>query len=136
MTPQSNQTATVALAAFDRAGTILSEYMTPEELAGELGICKRTLDRWHAGRTGPPRVTSAENRFIGAIPSPIGYVVRNEISAKSADHGGTREMSNRGPAAHSAGRAGIGQAGEQLNTARTEQTQLRAQALRRNGASR
>ena len=57
MTPQSNQTATVALAAFDRAGTILSEYMTPEELAGELGICKRTLDRWHAGRTGPPRVT-------------------------------------------------------------------------------
>jgi hypothetical protein len=41
----------------ERAGTVLSEYMTPEELADELGICKRTLDRWHASRSGPPRVT-------------------------------------------------------------------------------
>jgi predicted DNA-binding transcriptional regulator AlpA len=31
--------------------------MTPDELARELGICKRTLDRWHASRSGPPRVT-------------------------------------------------------------------------------
>jgi predicted DNA-binding transcriptional regulator AlpA len=43
--------------ALERAGRLLSEYLTPEELAGELGICKRTLDRWHASRTGPPRVT-------------------------------------------------------------------------------
>ena len=35
--------------------SVLSEYMTPEELAGELGICKRTLDRWHSSRSGPPR---------------------------------------------------------------------------------
>jgi hypothetical protein len=50
-------TSAGAVAAFDRAGTILAEYMTPEELAGELGICKRTLDRWHASRSGPPRVS-------------------------------------------------------------------------------
>jgi predicted DNA-binding transcriptional regulator AlpA len=50
-------TSGLALGAFERAGTVLSEYMTPEELASELGICKRTLDRWHAARTGPPRVT-------------------------------------------------------------------------------
>jgi len=31
--------------------SVLSEYMTPEELAGELGICKRTLDRWHSSRS-------------------------------------------------------------------------------------
>jgi hypothetical protein len=42
---------------FARARTVLSEYLTPAELADELGICKRTLDRWHASRTGPPRVT-------------------------------------------------------------------------------
>jgi excisionase family DNA binding protein len=55
----SNQAATaaVALAAFDRSGTVLAEYLTPDELARELGLCKRTLDRWHAGRYGPPRVT-------------------------------------------------------------------------------
>jgi excisionase family DNA binding protein len=48
---------TSALASVERAGTVLSEYMTPEELASELGICKKTLDRWHAGRSGPPRIT-------------------------------------------------------------------------------
>jgi CO/xanthine dehydrogenase Mo-binding subunit len=55
--PHSNMQTSAAVAAFDRAGTILAEYMTPEELAGELGVCKRTLDRWHASRSGPPRVT-------------------------------------------------------------------------------
>jgi predicted DNA-binding transcriptional regulator AlpA len=43
--------------SLERAVTVLAEYLTPEELAGELGLCKRTLDRWHAARTGPPRVT-------------------------------------------------------------------------------
>jgi hypothetical protein len=46
-----------ALASPKRAGTVLSEYLTPEELASELGICKRTLDRWHGSRSGPPRLT-------------------------------------------------------------------------------
>ena len=57
---QSNtQTSALALTlgGAERAGTVLSDYMTPEELAGELGVCKRTLDRWHASRSGPPRVT-------------------------------------------------------------------------------
>ena len=34
---------------------ILSEFMTTEELAAELGRNKRTLDRWDALGTGPPR---------------------------------------------------------------------------------
>ena len=34
---------------------ILSEFMTIEELAAELGRNKRTLDRWDALGTGPPR---------------------------------------------------------------------------------
>ena len=59
MAPHSDAhtSAGAVVAAFDRAGTILAEYITPEELAGELGVCKRTLDRWHASRTGPARVT-------------------------------------------------------------------------------
>jgi predicted DNA-binding transcriptional regulator AlpA len=39
------------------AGTLLSQYLSPAQLAHQLGVCKRTLDRWHAARTGPPRVT-------------------------------------------------------------------------------
>ena len=46
-----------ALSRPERAGTVLSEYLTPVELAGQLGVCKRTLDRWWAARSGPPRVT-------------------------------------------------------------------------------
>src|SRR5580693_7094144 len=45
------------LGELESASRLLSEYLTPEELAGELGSCKRTLDRWHARRSGPPRVT-------------------------------------------------------------------------------
>ena len=39
------------------AGGLLYAYLTPEQLARELNITKRTLDRWHASRIGPPRVT-------------------------------------------------------------------------------
>lgn len=35
---------------------ILDGYIRKEELAAELGGTKRTLDRWHTGRIGPPRV--------------------------------------------------------------------------------
>lgn len=36
---------------------LLDDYLTREDLAAELGKCVRTLDRWHAARFGPPRVT-------------------------------------------------------------------------------
>jgi predicted DNA-binding transcriptional regulator AlpA len=36
--------------------TILSdEYATIEDLCAALGVTRRTLDRWHAMRAGPPR---------------------------------------------------------------------------------
>jgi predicted DNA-binding transcriptional regulator AlpA len=34
---------------------MLSEYLTLDELAAELGRNKRTLDRWERLHTGPPR---------------------------------------------------------------------------------
>jgi predicted DNA-binding transcriptional regulator AlpA len=37
------------------AGSIVGEYMEPPELSRDLGISKRTLDRWHRQRIGPPR---------------------------------------------------------------------------------
>jgi hypothetical protein len=34
---------------------VLNGYLTPPELAAQLGLCQRTLARWHRDRTGPPR---------------------------------------------------------------------------------
>ena len=36
-------------------GGLLDGYMTPAETASELGVCVRTIDRWHLLRKGPPR---------------------------------------------------------------------------------
>ena len=36
---------------------VTSDYMDREQLAAELGIHVRTLDRWHLERKGPPRTT-------------------------------------------------------------------------------
>src|SRR5262249_13647002 len=50
-------TSSPTVGALERAGTVLDDYMTPEQLAAELRRCTRTLDRWHDKGTGPPRVT-------------------------------------------------------------------------------
>jgi excisionase family DNA binding protein len=34
---------------------LLAAFLTPDEAAVELKVCKRTLDRWEALHEGPPR---------------------------------------------------------------------------------
>lgn len=68
--PAPNKAATdnrVALAA----PPILSDYLTPEQLASELDVSERTVHRWHAMRGGPPRV------LIGRKP----YYKRSSVAA-------------------------------------------------------
>ena len=43
---------------------ILEEFLTPEELATELGRNKRTLDRWDALGIGPPRTRVGRTRAL------------------------------------------------------------------------
>lgn len=38
--------------------TSKNAHLKPSELADMLGISRRTLDRWHAHRVGPPRVAA------------------------------------------------------------------------------
>src|ERR1700751_684490 len=53
----TDATQTLDPAVFGNAGTVLDGYMTPAQLAIQLGCCEKTLARWHAARRGPPRVT-------------------------------------------------------------------------------
>lgn len=45
------------------ASSILAGYLTPRQMAKELGISQRTLERWHQFRHGPPRVILGRTRF-------------------------------------------------------------------------
>lgn len=44
--------------------SIRSALLDPQQLAAELGICKRTLDRWREKRRGPPRVVVGRKIFF------------------------------------------------------------------------
>ena len=45
------------------AASLLSDYMTREDLAAELGVSKDTLARWHTQRIGPPSVKLGKRTF-------------------------------------------------------------------------
>lgn len=36
---------------------LLDDYLSPDELSAQLGICGRTLVRWHALGVAPPKTT-------------------------------------------------------------------------------
>lgn len=40
----------------DASSRIASDLLTIDELASELGVARRTVERWHAVRIGPPRI--------------------------------------------------------------------------------
>ena len=63
---------------------ILSEFMTIEELAAELGRNKRTLDRWDALGTGPPRTRVQKTQIeleIGFVKFAIGELMADSLCA-------------------------------------------------------
>jgi hypothetical protein len=45
------------------AERLLADFLTPEELAAELKVCKRTLDRWERLRDGPPITRLGRRNF-------------------------------------------------------------------------
>ena len=44
------------LAAKPRTRKVTRDLLTPDQLAEQLGTSRRTVDRWHAQRLGPPRI--------------------------------------------------------------------------------
>jgi hypothetical protein len=43
--------------------SILADFLTPEEAATQLRVCKRTLDRWESLRDGPPITKLGRQKF-------------------------------------------------------------------------
>jgi predicted DNA-binding transcriptional regulator AlpA len=58
------------------SGALLAHFLTPEELAAQLGISPRTLNRWHALRRGPPRL------MIGRKPYYRGSSVEKWLESR------------------------------------------------------
>jgi hypothetical protein len=63
--------------------TILSEFLTKEQLAMELQRNPRTLDRWHALGVGPPR-TKLGRKIFYRRSSLQKWLLAQEIEGKSA----------------------------------------------------
>ena len=60
----------------DHHGCVLDGYISDEELADDIKVSRRTLGRWDAQRTGPPRV------LIGRKPYYSVESVREWIAAQ------------------------------------------------------
>ncbi len=42
---------------------LLADYLTPAELAAELGKCERTIARWDSLRIGPPKTVIGKSSY-------------------------------------------------------------------------
>jgi RNA polymerase alpha subunit/helix-turn-helix protein len=56
---------------------VLNGYLTPPELAAQLGVCQRTLARWHRDRTGPPR-SVVGRRILYRTESVTAWLAKRE----------------------------------------------------------
>jgi hypothetical protein len=88
-------TPTLDPAVFGNAGTVLEGYLTPTQLAAQLGCCEKTLARWHAARRGPPRVTMPGRRLLYRRTAVADWLERQEKNFDELDlngigSGGTR----------------------------------------------
>ena len=62
---------------------LLNGYLRREELANQLGVSARTIDRWHTLRCGPPRV-SVGRTVLFNIQSVREWLVNQERQALPA----------------------------------------------------
>ncbi len=61
----------------DQQSSILAEYLTPKQLAKELGVSLRTVERWHQFRHDPPRVALGRMRLY-RLESIKAWLIQSE----------------------------------------------------------
>jgi hypothetical protein len=64
-----------------RKETLLGEYLLPSELAAELKICTKTLDRWRVFGEGPP-ITKIGRRVYYSRAGVIAWLQTRERSSR------------------------------------------------------
>ncbi len=91
--PPANGTRIVLsdLSTADAASGILSEYVEKEELAAQLGLNSRTLDRWDVLGTGPPRTRVGRKVFYRRES------VRKWLTGREQAGANTAGVCNHGP---------------------------------------
>ena len=57
---------------------VLVDYITKKDLAAELGITERTLNRWAVLRFGPPVVHAGKKRTLYRRAGVLRWLERNE----------------------------------------------------------
>jgi hypothetical protein len=73
----SEPTLSATSPALGTTTRVLNGYLTPPELAAQLGICQRTLARWQRDRTGPPR-SVVGRRILYRAESVTAWLVKRE----------------------------------------------------------
>ena len=68
--------------AMQPKSNLLDEYLTPAELAAELGVCTKTLDRWRVTGSGPP-ITKIGRKPFYSRESVRGWLQAREQRANS-----------------------------------------------------
>jgi predicted DNA-binding transcriptional regulator AlpA len=67
----------------DRPAPLLANYLTPAELAGELGVSKQTLWTWEVRGIGPP-ATKLGKRVFYARATVLAWMQSREQTNKRA----------------------------------------------------
>lgn len=75
---------------------LLADFLTQEEAAAELKVCKRTLDRWRSLGEGPP-ITKLGRRILYRRSSTQAWLRARERHGYTDDGAGKkRPLSNAG----------------------------------------
>lgn len=59
---------------------LLDDYQTPAELAAELNVCTKTLERWRADRLGP-KITKIGRRVLYRRSAVAAWLAAQESAA-------------------------------------------------------
>jgi predicted DNA-binding transcriptional regulator AlpA len=70
-----------------RKPAILAGLLTPEQLAQEMGVTVRTVQRWHFQRQGPPRVVIGRQIYYRIESVKAWLAAREEPEARATGRG-------------------------------------------------
>jgi Helix-turn-helix domain len=77
---------------------LLSDYLEKDAAAAELGVCERTLDRWHQLGGGPPRATIGRRIFYRRSSVAAWLSSREQPVSNTAAPSTRRDRQRKSPA--------------------------------------